>query len=321
MDFVPGDPNDPEDEYRRGLHESLTRLGMVSDWLCVDVSPRGAVASSPAAKVLAEDPRVRVEGLYPTPLSDALQNLQMALVSAHDHIYSLGLSLCAPRTVGNSLYTLVRGALEAYGRVHYLMGDLTVQGILTQHIASRRSTLDKTIKEPKDKNGKSYSTPLSKQSAQYMSDIKRLAATWNISWGTVKPKGYRDIVGDVVRTYAGAKNLTIDTDVYGILSDVAHAENVGFRFFARMTGQVAQHGRGSFDFRLDYSYLTYLVDILVGVHVEVMKRYLEFCGATCDECEQWEEQVEYCQSTIGTILLALEEQRSQSQARADGGSE
>jgi hypothetical protein len=314
-DWDPGDADTPEDIYRRGLRNALIRLGVAAEMLTDQVRPAAAVAGSPVAAAHAEDSNWRVDGVYPTPVHDATQNLYLAVTSGHDHVQTLGLSLGMPRIVGTSLYTVIRGAMEAYASAYFLMGDLTVKSILTRHIASRRATLDKTVKEPMGPHGKRYATPLSEKSAEYVDDVKVLAEAWGLSWRDIEPRTYRDKVEDLLAVYAEASGHDLPPNIYGMLSDIAHTENVGFQYFTRFTGRLDEHGRPGFIPSLKYDYLNVQVQILVGVHCEVMKRYLRFCGATQQDCEWWMESIQYCDDMGRYVSETLQEEQAEEDGR------
>jgi hypothetical protein len=113
-------------------------------------------------------------------------------------------------------------------------------------------------------------------------------------------------VEDVIAVHGVNSGIPIPEGLYGALSDTAHAETVGFRSFVKLRDEWDEHGRQAYMPGLNYKLLNAHVHILTGVSVDVMRWYLEFCGATDEECASWIETVEYSERTTLDVHEDLE---------------
>jgi hypothetical protein len=297
-DYDPGPPEQPdipEDEYRRGLQEALIRLGLTAHTLCNMSSPIDPTPGSPADLALADEAQWVVPDVNPAPIREAFQNIWLAIDSGHDHVGSLGLSLMMRRKMGTSLITIIRGALEAYGRAHLLMGDLSVRSVMVGHLASRRSVLDQAVIVRRGPDGTRTPTPYNIESTRMMDRVKVLAEAWGFTWDEIAPTKYGASVQRVLDAYAQASGLEIPSGIYGVLSETAHAETVGFRLFMKVRDELNEHGQETAVPGLNYEYLNALVQILLGVHVEVVRMYLTLSGQDDEDIHAlWTESVEWC---------------------------
>jgi hypothetical protein len=289
-DWDPGPPEAmgyPEDDARRALREALIRFGIYSHDLSEELRPFDPRPGSLAADALADEPQWVVPGVNPAPVREALQNIHLAITSGHDHVWTLGLALGMPRELGTSFSTVIRGALEAYARAYYLMGDRSVRDIMVRHLASRRSTLDQGATLRRDSDGEKRTTPLRDWSLEYQEQVRTLADAWGMTWEEIKPTTYRASVEDVLAAHEFNSGIPIPDGLYGALSDTAHAETVGFRSFVRTRDVWNEHGQQAYTPGLNYRLLNAHVSILTGVCADVTRWYLEFCGATDKDAALW----------------------------------
>jgi hypothetical protein len=289
----PGPPEQtdiPEDDLRRGLSEALVRLGMEGHSTTERAHPSDG---SRAAVALQEELAWVVPGINPTPIREALQNVHLATSSGHDHVWTLGLALTSRRVLGTSLSTVIRGALEAYARSHFLMGDMSPRGVLVRHLASRRSVLDEAVKKRKGRAPEQIEA-----SSRMMERVRQLAAAWEISWQEIDPTGYRAAVNGVLDSYAAGSGHDIPENIYGMLSETAHSETVGFRHFMKSREELDPFGRETATAGLNYDFINAQVQILVGVHEDVTARYLDFCGVPSEQRAHWLEEVRYSKEMV-----------------------
>jgi hypothetical protein len=307
----------PEDEYREGLSDILLRVGGAASTVCLDTPVSNPSAESPAAVLLARENEWAVSGVTSKPLLDAMQNLDMALMSGHDHMETLGLSLAVRRVLGSSFATVLRGALEAYARAWFLIGDQSAKSVLTQFLASRHYVLDRDAKEYPDSRGTPQVTELSREASKMLADLTVLEEAWGIPFRPVKGDGYKKRVDTLLSAYAKESGHDLPPDIYRRLSLTAHAETIGYNYFTKLVPSTDGEGRETFTMRLDYLVLNMLTETVVGVHYHVMLRYLKLSGAPRHELDEWLDALRFSQTMGERIFRA--NTAANSKAKRDGG--
>ncbi|WP_146080077.1 hypothetical protein [Clavibacter michiganensis] len=239
---------------------------------------------SAAAGVLQQQPHWERPALSPAPLAESLRNINLALLSGHDHLHTLGGHLSTPHFLATSFFTVMRGALEAYARAYFLLGNEDPKSIMTAFLASRHVVLKYAEKDPKDDEGNTYETPLSKRSKAFMAIVKEAAVAWDIP--SITMDSITNDVHNVLTAYAAASGDDIHDTLYSDLSQPAHTHTVGYRFLITPNGP----GEDAAVIGLKVELANRFVQILLGVQTMIMHKYLTFVGVRADEVQDWREQ-------------------------------
>jgi hypothetical protein len=283
----------PEDDYREGLRDILMQVASASMNVCLDTPVTAPTPGSPAALLLSSEAEWAVANVNQFPLLDALQNIHMAMRSGHDHVLTLGLSLAVPRGFGSSFATVLRGALEGYAQAWFLLGDLSAKSVLTRYLTARRSVLDQDSKERPDKRGTPEATDLSRESGKMLERVQAMAHAWEIPYTGIKGQGYKKRVDTLLDAYAAASGHDLPPDIYRVLSLSAHSETNGYNRFIKSASVTNEHGQRGFTTGLNYLFLNKMTQILVGVHIQVMRKYLELSGTSREELTEWMEALSF----------------------------
>ena len=314
----PDRPAIPQDGLRRALSEGLVFLATAGHRMTEVTAPHYPNDESPAAFNLLEEESWAVPTVNEMPIREASQTIYLTMTSGHDHMQTLGLALAMRRDLGTSLMTVIRGALEAYARCYFLMGDLSTRGILVRYLASRRSVLDYGARELRV-DGIRRATEFSDASREMLEKVEQLATAWSISTEEINPTRPGAGVQQLLVFYNESSGYNVPTDLYSLLSETAHAETIGFRFFMTGTGVFANDGQEAMQFGLDYDYLILFLQVLVGVHEHVMTRYLDYCGATAEQRADWTQAILNAKGNIPYLVDETPDWSTESEVSATEG--
>jgi hypothetical protein len=261
---------------------AITGTMLCLSWLTVPPHP-----ASQQAKLVAASSQWQSPGVGPFPLPEAVRNMHLALLSGHDHMLTLASHLRTPHLLGTSFFTVVRGALEAFARAHFLLAQADPKSVLTAFLASRHAVLVYQAKEPKDATGRSYSTEMSAKAKPLLEAVKAAADNWSIPPEEIRMQSISSSVETVLQAYAKATGDEIPLGLYGELSQPAHAHTVGYRFLVHQAGEPDENGYAPVTFGLPPDTANSVMFVLLGVQTLVMSRYSAFKNATESETRDW----------------------------------
>ncbi|MET3773049.1 hypothetical protein ACJJV6_08710 [Arthrobacter nitrophenolicus] len=201
------------------------------------------------------------------PATQAVAGIPWSLASGIDHLSALADSLQSARTIGYPLATLARGAMEAYGRAHFLVDATDTETLVKRWLATRLSDLkfaSMSCEEPAE----------ALRLEQLRDDLKSDASSLNFSAADTKLSFTALATAVHDHVYQGSDGSA----EYSMLSAVAHAENSGIHRLSKLEQRDTSPGVNSARIEASDEFIGHVVSIAVTIHFKVLADCIQKFG-------------------------------------------
>lgn len=242
-----------------------------------------------AANVTQNDSAFDIGVIGAAPATQAMAGIPWSLVSGIDHLSAIADSLQSSLTIGYPLATLARGAMEAYGRAHFLMEPTDTESVIKRWVATRLSDLKFAIMSCQD--------PRDKARLEQLRDaLKSDAASLNFSNNDLKLSFTAlatDVHDHVYQEHDGSAE-------YSILSAVAHAENSGIHRLSRLEQKDISPGLNLARIEASDEFIGHVVDVALTIHFKILADCIQKVGDDFSEHEDVVKSLAAVHSILGS---------------------